>query len=195
MTFGIGFSANENLHPVSRGWTFKLSATHLTVQIGSPKMRQIRHPSLDQTGVVPGGPQTVTGDTKLKIPASSSIKAAYPAKRIDISRPSDKTSTKQKKKNKRKKNLIKLNQKERKKEDSLLRSRKMKNRGPPARRPSSVRFPDTPSPLGSLVPTNDRLAILDGLRDCCELGRLFLAPSPGLCFSSFSRLGVNAPLA
>lgn len=68
-------------------------------------MRQIRHPSLDQTGVVPGGPQTVTGDTKLKIPASSSssIKVAYLAKCIDISRPSDKTNTKQKKKQEKKK--------------------------------------------------------------------------------------------
>ncbi|PWY74777.1 hypothetical protein BO83DRAFT_377825 [Aspergillus eucalypticola CBS 122712] len=94
-------------------------------------MRQIRHPTLDQTGVVPGGPQTVTGDTKLKISASSSsIKAAYPAKRIDISRPSDKTNMKQKNKNIRKTEFNQIkpkrkkeNNKERKK-DSLLRSEK-----------------------------------------------------------------------
>ena len=107
-------------------------------------MRQIQHPSLDQTGVVPGGPQTVTGDTKLKIPASS----------IDISRPSAESNTKPKKKAKKKNQY----------NEKSLRPEKQ-NRGAPARRPSSVRFPDAPSPLGSLVPTNDGLAILDGLRD------------------------------
>ncbi|RDH32742.1 hypothetical protein BDQ94DRAFT_144944 [Aspergillus welwitschiae] len=60
-------------------------------------MRQIQHPSLDQTGVVPGGPQTVTRDTKLKIPASS----------IDISRPSAESNTKPTKEKPKKINITK----------------------------------------------------------------------------------------